>query len=275
MKTGFEVMVNGVKTMVSKAFAPEILHPSVYWNESAMLFRREGRELTAVAEQGGYTGRQFSGKVNDARRYALNNHPDIGYGGCITLENSIKWGIGRGGLNMHVHITDPLTNLVINMPSAILRHQFGEYTREPGSQALTSSDLIAEQEFVTLNDVPLKQFLASFDKEHITLLNEGALVPNQLRITGIDSTAPEVLSKQHLLNRTSMMLACMEQGCQDKAEVIATRIDGEKVLKEAGQNNYEKKTQQQLFCFWKAANPTKECQVRVDKGISVCMAAKQ
>lgn len=272
MKVRAERAMSGVRTLVRNMFAPAMLKENVYKTDAAMIFRMDGRDITEIAEDGGYTGREFSGTVREARNYLLCNLPKIGYGGCVELLPALTFAEGREPLNVHIHITCPTNNRVINMPMVILGYGIGDYSPEPGSNSLSAHALLKEQEHVTLNSVSMRQFLGSVSKDHIQLLKDGMVVPNQLRITGVDESAPEIIRLEDCSNTTSMMLACLRQGCVDKATVIATKLEAERVLKEADKNAYSNKTKQQLVGFWNAANPSKDLfRIPEDPGFSVAV----
>ncbi len=275
MKARVELVVSGVKTVVKKMLEPAQLSPAVYATQAKMICRMDGRDITEIALEGGYTGREFSGTVKDARHYLLINRPSIGYGGCEELSHALKFSEGREPLNMHVHITCPAKNKVVVMPSVVLRYHIGDYESEPGSKCLTIHQLLAEQEILTVNDVLMPQFLASVERSHLTLLKDGVRVPNQLKISGVDEAAPEIVTRQDCANSTSMMLTCMRQSCNDKATVIATKLEAERMLIEAKKNDYSKTTQQELIQFWNAANPLKDkFKIPEDAGFSVAMSSR-
>ncbi len=272
MKIRNEV-VRGVISKITGFFEPELLHESVYSNQAEVIFRRDGRTIENIATEGGYVGREFLPQVKMLKSYVLINRPLIGVGGCINVNHAIEWGKNREPMEMHIHITDPITNKVINVPAAALRYQIGELSRDLHSsgKALTVFDVLAEQEHLTANDVLMNQFIASISKNHIAQLSEGVLVPNQLNLSGIDKTAPKVVSLTDLRNISALLLACIRANCLDKGEEIATKLEAERVLEESAKNGYETKTRQQLFCFWKAANPNKEAKMPEPESISVYM----
>jgi hypothetical protein len=265
--------------MVMKAksfFEPEKLHRSVYSSRAEVLFRRDGRPIADIAIEGGYTGREPSDEVRTLRNYVLNNRPLIGYGGCINANQAIEWGKEREPMDLHVHITDPEHNKVIVVPSAAIRYQIGEISPEKGcsGKSLSIHEVLKEQEYLTMNAVPIHQFLVSIGKEDISQLEGGALVPNRLKTSGVDEKAPEVVAKQDLLNATSLMFTCIRSNALDKAESIATKIEFDRVLNEGTKNGYEKKSQQLLHSFWKAVNPQKEAVMPEEACVSVSMAVK-
>jgi len=275
MKSRVELAVSGVKTLVQKMLAPEMLSEAVYEKEPVMVFRMDGRDITDIAVAGGYTGREFAGTVRETRNYLLVNRPSIGYGGCVDVSHALKFSEGREPMNLHIHITCPKSNHVIVMPSVILRYHIGEYSPEPGNKCLTIQELLAEQEYLTVNDVPMQQFLASIHKDHVALFKEGIAVPNQLKISGVDESAPEIVTIKDCMNSTAMLLACLRQGCDDKATVIATKLAAERVLKDADKNGYCNRTKQELISFWNTVRPSKDkFEIPEDKGFVAVTASK-
>lgn len=277
MRKGIEAVRQVCTSKVKAFFEPEKLHKAVYSDQAEIIFRRDGRPITVIANDGGYIGREFSEEVRALRNYVLNNRPLIGYGGCICPNFALAWGKNREPMEMHVHITDPEKNKVVIVTSAALRYQIGDISQEIGSggKSLSIHDVLAEQEFLTAHDVPMNQFIVSVGKDHIAQLQEGLVVPNQLKVSGIDKTAPEIVSLTDFMNGTSLLFACVRSGSLEKAEEIARRIAFQRVLKEGDKNGYEKKTLQELYCFWKSANPTKEAKMPEEKGFSISMAEKK
>lgn len=277
MKSRIEVIRRVCQSKIKAFFEPEKLHQAVYSDQAEVIFRRDGRPITIIANDGGYVGREFSDEVNTLRNYVLGNRPLIGYGGCICPHFAINWGKDREPMDMHVHLTDPVANKVIVVSTAALRYQIGDISREIGScgKSLTIHDVLAEQEYLTVHNVSMNQFIVSVGKDHISQLQEGLLVPNQLNVSDIDKSAPEVVSLPDLQNGTSLLLACIRSGSLDKAETLATKMKVERVLKEGDKNGYEKKTQQELFCFWKSANPTNDAKMPEEKHFSISMAEKK
>lgn len=223
-----------------------------YAKAAFLLYRKDFRSIGEIIENGGYNGRvPHNNGVKMAVYIEINEHAP-GYGGCVTIEDSMKWGTERpdGDRDIHINYVSPEKNPSIWVPGLVQDFGIGIIKSDNGEVILDKHT--PEQEMIVTNDVQPEQFIASICKTHQKVFAEGVSVENQLAkvMTGV----PKMVNINDFANMTSLIVKLLEEKCHEKAEMLVTDLSEDRMLKEIEDNNHCPKQSRLAMSFFKSVN---------------------